>query len=209
MQFDIAGDAPRITADDQSIGGYSVGITKVGNRAVLSNLVKGMALFDVTDPTHPVLTATYPANSTAPAQLLLGLPTVIRSKIRGDRAFLAGYARGLQIVDISDPSLLARVGEARTGGYIYGVDLVADTAYLADYEGRLLEVDIRDLASPEVKRKIRMPRGEAWDVAVRDRTAYVGLGTAGLGITDLDTGQTWVLDNVLPERALATVPVPF
>lgn len=209
MEFDIAGETPRITADEQSIGGYSVGITKVGDRAVLSNLVKGMAHYDVSDPTHPVLTATFPANSTAPMQLLLGLPTVIRSRVRGDLAFLAGYARGLQIVDLSDPSLLRRVGEARTGGYIYGVDLVGDTAYLADYEGRLLEVDIRDLAEPRVRRKIHMPRGEAWDVAVRDRTAFVALGTAGIGITDLDTGETRVLDNVLPKRTLATVPVPF
>ncbi len=195
MEFDVSGE-PVLTGQDQSLGGYSVGLTRSGSRVLLSNLVKGIGLLDVADPARPRLTAIYPPPRSAAHQLAFGLPTVIRTRIRGDHAFLAAYSNGLQIVSLRDPNAIEPVGRLSTGGYVYGLDLDGDTAYLTDYEGRLIAADISDLARPSVKRVYRMPAGEAWNVAVRGRIAYVALGSAGLGVVDLDTGETRVLDHV-------------
>ncbi|WP_353738114.1 Calx-beta domain-containing protein [Microcystis sp. M038S2] len=55
---------------------------------------------------------------------------------------------GLQIIDISNPAAPTFKGNYDTSGYAYGVQIVGNYAYVADYEGGLQILDVSDFTNP-------------------------------------------------------------
>ncbi len=55
---------------------------------------------------------------------------------------------GLRVLNVADPATPTEVGSVSLGGVIWDVQVVGDFAYLTEYEGYLLVVDISDPTSP-------------------------------------------------------------
>lgn len=105
----------------------------------------------------------------------------------GDRLYISSSTEGLKVLDISNPSSPAEVGEwaptwlersgalAVSGEHVY---LVADCCLIA--------VDASDPSSPVQVDGVAFPDC-ARDVAVSDGFAYVAAGTAGIRVVDVRT----------------------
>ena len=104
--------------------------------------------------------------------------------VKGDFAYVAAGAAGLQVVDVSDPVLPVIVASLDTPGNANDVKVVGNTAFVADGSSGLQLVDVTDPSSPMSIGAVDTP-GVAQDVVVRGSLAYVADGDAGLQIIDL------------------------
>jgi len=102
---------------------WANGVDVVGNLVFVAR-EGGLMCFDVSMPNAPVLLSTYP---TDPAGFCHGVT------ISGDWAYVADYARGLHILDVSDPSSPTLVVRYDPPGYTLDVAVSGDFVYLADY----------------------------------------------------------------------------
>jgi hypothetical protein len=102
----------------------------------------------------------------------------------GDHAYIAAKDKGLHIVDISDPTKLAKVGNYDTLGEASGVAVTLQYAYVADGKAGLRIIDIRDPNAPSEVSSIDTP-GQASDVAVAGDYAFIADGTAGLRVVNV------------------------
>lgn len=150
--------------------------------AVLTQDQAGLRIFDVSDPSMPVLLG----RVSTP-----GLATDIA--VSGDRAFIAdGGAGGLQVVDISDPSSPTIIGSEDSPGLASGVAVVQDTTegianaivVLADGADGVRLYGIFGAGSPDSFGTINTD-GIANDVLIYDSTLFVADGWNGLVAYDL------------------------
>jgi hypothetical protein len=63
--------------------------------------------------------------------------SVFDVKVVGNYAYVADFANGLQVIDVSDPVHCVRVGSYDTSGYATGVAASGRYAYVADDEAGL------------------------------------------------------------------------
>jgi hypothetical protein len=117
-------------------------------------------VFDVTDPTSPVLLGTCGAASGYGVSISSGM------------AYIADPSGYLRIVDISNPSSPTLVGSCATSGEPEDVIASGTMAYVACVGGGLVIVDATDPSSP-VLRSRYLTLGAPTDVAVKDGVAYV------------------------------------
>lgn len=128
-----------------------------GDYAYISDRA-GMAVVSVADPTAPAHVSVY---STSLGEDLA---------MSGSYAYLA-YSAGVQIVDVSNPSLPGLVGLLSGTGWIRGVALNGNYAYLADYLNGFRVVDISDPSAPVALSLL--PIGYPEHVATVGAYAYV------------------------------------
>jgi hypothetical protein len=100
--------------------------------------------------------------------------------IAGDVAYLADWAFGLRIYDVSNPSAPALVGSVDTAGYPSSVAVQENRAYLGESTngGFLRVIDITDPANAEEIGFVET--SQARDVEVRGDLAYVADGSLNL-----------------------------
>jgi hypothetical protein len=104
--------------------------------------------------------------------------------VTGNHAYVAAGATGLQVVDVSNPSLPRIVGAADTPGNANDVKVVGDLAYVADGTAGLQVIDVSDPSVPVLVGSVDTP-GVAQDVVVRGNLAYLADGSGGLRIIDV------------------------
>jgi hypothetical protein len=107
----------------------------------------------------------------------------------GNYAYVADYSKGLQIIDISNPTTPTLKGNYDTSGYAFGVQVVGNYAYVADYNSGLQIIDISNPLTPTLKGNSATSVG-AYGVQVVGNYAYVADAYAGLQIIDISNPTT-------------------
>lgn len=137
----------------------------------------GMATFDVSNPTVPVLLERFDRVDEPPAFHDI--------RIAGDRAFVAAGAAGLQVYDLSEPSHPVLIATCDTPGDAWDVEIAGGLAYLADgFEGGLRIIDI---SNPEKPRLLGgcATQGGSYAVAIAGDVAYCADGIEGMSVIDV------------------------
>jgi hypothetical protein len=93
----------------------------------------------------------------------------------------------------------AIIGSVDTPSFAYGVTIVGDTAYVADYQKGLQVIDISNPASPQIIGSVDTP-GSANGVTVVGDTAYVVDWDSGLQVIDIS--------NPASPQIIGTVDTP-
>lgn len=102
--------------------------------------------------------------------------------VSGNYAYLAASARGLYIVDLTDPANPRKISHYETAGFIAEVKIVGNKVYLADNVEGLIILDISNKARPT--RIGSKAITEAKNVDVYNGYAYV-LGSIGMHTIDV------------------------
>ena len=170
--------------------GYTIDAAKAGSLAFTGDLLIGLAIYDTTDPRHATQLGRYGGIDLWHFDTLSrgGASTVIGVFADGKRAYLASYNRGLEIINVDDPTKPVREGHLAVPGYSYGVWKDGNQVCLTTYGGDLYIIDATNPAQPREKKRLSFD-GQLLDVVCEGQTAYVAAGTAGLLMVDLESGQ--------------------
>lgn len=109
--------------------------------------------------------------------------------VSGNRAYVADFSAGMEIIDVSDPSNPVLLGQYDSPGYAWGVAIAGNFAYLADEATGLIVLDVSDPSGPERIGGYNTS-GSAFSVSLVGSLAYVADGEAGLIILDVSTPAT-------------------
>lgn len=129
----------------------------------------GVRVFDVTDPTSPILVG---SESTAVSGRGLAR--------QGSVLFVADGTAGVVVLDVSDPSVPAVIGTHPATAF--EVDVVGTVLVAAGAGVSVL--DVADPANPTLLGSIDLPGNED-EVVLAGSTAYVGAGGSGLHLVDV------------------------
>jgi len=109
--------------------------------------------------------------------------------IRGNYAYVSeSDCVGLQIIDISDPSLPLFKGYYRTPGWSYGLYVSGDYAFMADGHNGLHIIDISDPELPSFRGNLDIP-GIAFGIDVVGNFAYLSGDFAGLHVINVENPE--------------------
>lgn len=124
-------------------------------------------------------------------------------RIKGNYAFVAAGAAGLQIINVSDRNAPLIGGALDTPGNANDVKVVGDTAYVADGPAGLQIIDVTNPASPVLLGTVDTP-GDAQGVAIAGTRAYVADGdSSGLQIIDISNLSAPTILGSLPQQGIA------
>ncbi|MCP5042899.1 MAG: hypothetical protein GY944_17885, partial [bacterium] len=166
------------------------------NLALLGSEEDGLRIVDVSDPTTPSEIGFFDPvecrNETPFGSELLdfAIEEVALDPIDEDIVYLSAGACGLFIVDLDvqfpivTPTVISIID---TDGWTEHLELVADTAFIADYNGGVLSFDLSDRASPvplDVVAYDNRRFGAALDLAIEGDFAYVA-SDKGLRVIDI------------------------
>jgi hypothetical protein len=97
------------------------------------------------------------------------------------------------VANVSNPSAPVLVGSLPTSGYIFGVAVAGDCAYLSEFmDGSLLVVNVSVPSTPVLVGSVDLPQS-TFGVAVAGHYAYVANGDAGFQIVDVSVPTAPVL----------------
>jgi hypothetical protein len=171
--------------------GYTIEATKAGDLAFSGDLLIGLTIYDVKDPRAATRLGHYGGPSPDdPINLIRrgGATTVPGVFVDGKRAYLAAYDRGLDVINLDDPTKPVREGHLGVAGHSYGVWKDKERICLTTYEGDLFLIDATNPAQPREQQRLSF-KGQLTDVICENQTAYVAAGTEGLVVVNFDTGQ--------------------
>ncbi|NCS55322.1 MAG: hypothetical protein GPJ23_25185 [Microcystis aeruginosa G13-05] len=145
--------APNLKGNYQIFIGDAFGVQIVGNYAyVAASWSVGLQIIDISNPAAPNFKGNYNTSGDAVAPTLKGnynTPgTAVDVQVVGNYAYVADWALGLQIIDISNPAAPNLKGNYNTSGAAADVQVVGNYAYVADYEGGLQILDVSDFTNP-------------------------------------------------------------
>ncbi len=143
--------------------------------------VNGLYIFDVSNPTQPVLKGSYDTTYYA-----------YDVYVSGKYAYIANSYSGLSIFNISNPASPTLVGSYDTAGIAYGVYVSGHYAYVADGSDGLYIIDVSNPASPTLVSSYDTA-GYAYGVYVSGKYAYVADYGDGLDIFDVSNPASPVL----------------
>ena len=153
----------------------SDGLFVSGQFAYVGEWCEGLRVIDVSNPTNPILKSTG-NESTHPERVW----------VTGSYAYVADFVNGLMIFDISNPSDPIFKGSYYEQ-HLLGVHVPPGShyAYAADYDGGALKIyDVSDPSNP-TRISTYNGAGNAKDVYVTGRYAYLCEDGAGLYIIDI------------------------
>jgi hypothetical protein len=184
----------------QDFGGRFYGVFLDANKdiAYIAQGEGGLGIYDLSDPSRPLLIGTY--NTDGSAQDV---------QVRGNYAYIADKYLGLKIIDISSPALPVLVGSIDTPGIATKLALYGDYVYMADYGRGLLAIDVSNPASPTIKHDYDTD-GRALGVTISadGNTAYVADRSALLVFDISDKGVAPVLQhNIVTERDAYSITI--
>jgi len=144
------------------------------------NVFSGLRIINLSNPSAPTQVGTLKTNPFRAQRIF----------VAGQYAYLTGdeglaNTNRLRVVDVSQPNAPQVVGSLSLAGWIMGLHVSGNYAYLADYtSGRLRVVDISNPAQPlevgSVAVFLGTPDDGAWDVFVSGNYAYVsGVARSG------------------------------
>ena len=103
----------------------------------------------------------------------------------GNYVYIADYAEGLKIIDVSDPSSPFLAGFYDTNGSSNGVYVLNNYAYVGDGSGGLKIIDVSDPTSPNQVGEYVSSGNYSYYVYVEGDYAYIANGSIGLEIVDI------------------------
>ncbi|MBN1756027.1 hypothetical protein JW877_07420 [bacterium] len=117
-------------------------------------------------------------------------------------AFLACGQVGVLLVDLSDLSRTAIIGEADTPGEAQKLVLKDHYCYVADGYKGLAVVDFSNPSSPQLVNSLDPGIGYAQGIAVNDHYLYLAAGSGGLYIFNIaDPGQPLLIGQIVTTYA--------
>ncbi|GAB5494993.1 MAG: hypothetical protein Phyf2KO_00730 [Phycisphaerales bacterium] len=140
-----------------------------------------------------------PCNAPRVVDIYNGGTNALEIQIRGDVGFVT-LARGLSIIDVSDPSNIAEIGIFHTTSELRDSFVEGNHAYLAAMHDGLLVIDISDLSNPVLVGSIQTV-GVAMGVEVTHGDAFV---TSITNSTRSRPGGFEVYDVSIPENPTFT-----
>ncbi len=168
-----------------------------GARAFVLTDYEGLFVFDVSTPSNPELLSTF--------ETYMG-----GQDLFGDgwnyKLYAAVEENGFEIIDISNPNQLQRLGRKETGGRAMGIYVQDNIAYVADYFNKIRLYDIGEPASINYIGYYSTP-GLTYDIVVYDTLAIVADGTAGVEFIDL-TEQRYPYPGVVDGTAYSVFYCP-
>jgi hypothetical protein len=105
-------------------------------------------------------------------------------EIVDDLAYVADYAAGLQIVDVSNPEEAERLSWCNIPCVAHSLDIVGIYTYVAAGDSGLFIVNVADTFFPVIAGHCACP-GYSYDVVVSGEYAYVACGEYGLQVIDI------------------------
>ncbi len=104
--------------------------------------------------------------------------------VLGTTAYIVDHSKGLQIIDVSNPTSPQIIGSVDTPGFAVEVTVVGTNAYVADSLSGLQVIDVTNPSSPQIIGSVDTPSW-AYGVTVVGTTAYVADGSSGLQVVDV------------------------
>jgi hypothetical protein len=144
-----------------------------GGYVYATDVLWGLQIIDVHDPTHPSR-----VGQAAIADDANGIA------IAGTLAYVAAASAGLQIYDVSVPSAPVRLGGVPTSD-AFAVAVRGPRAYVADRTDGLVVINVSDPAAPQVTRVVAVPGGRPVDVALSGAFAFVAALDAGVAVISI------------------------
>jgi hypothetical protein len=165
--------------------GYAYDIRALDTTTVVVANHAKFSVFDVTDPSFPIL--------------LYEPHAMVRAvAVRDSTAFLACEQLGLNTMTVTKHAEPVTLGAVRTLGEARDVALEGRYAYIADGRNGLTVVDIGDPANPQVVANCPIPgKGYANKVAVHDSLVLVADEVAGVAIIDITNPVAPLLRSVI------------
>jgi hypothetical protein len=149
------------------------GIDVYGNFAYIAESNAGLTIYDISNPSSPVLVGQRMLPSSAKDV-----------KVIGNLAYVAAEYAGLRIIDISNPTNPVEIGFFDSPGRSFDVEVRDTIAYLADYTGGFFCIDISNPTNPIVLNEY--PAGDAViDIDLKDTLAYYTDGYAGIKVLNI------------------------
>ncbi|MGE3313170.1 MAG: hypothetical protein AB7O66_24660 [Limisphaerales bacterium] len=99
-------------------------------------------------------------------------------------AYVSAYTRGLEILDVSDPSHPMRLGGYDSPDWAYDAEVKGGFAYLADYRAGMHVLDVTDSRAPVLRGGYATP-GWAGDIQIVGDRAFIADRNGGLRILDI------------------------
>lgn len=138
-------------------------------------------VYDVSTASTPVELGRYTA--TSPNQHIV---------VSGGYAYIAGYSKGLRILDVADPANMDLISETGVGYNVRAIEKVGDIIYLGGDDSGLLYLDVSDPFVPVPLAELALPAGTGgetapYDLFVWNDFLFIADGDAGVhvvGITD-------------------------
>jgi len=173
-------DAPTVLGGSGPILGSTYDVRYIGDRVYVAS-ISGLAIFDVSDPSHPTQLVFYNTitNNNANAEAV---------DVDGNYAYLAVGVAGLLILDISVPTAPHVIASIDTPGSTSGVQVVGSKAYLADQDGGLQVVDLQTPDQPRLAGALDTA-GYVCRLSVVGSLAYLADSSGGLVIADISQAQ--------------------
>jgi hypothetical protein len=104
--------------------------------------------------------------------------------VYGHYVYMADFASGLRVIDVSDPTHPQEVGFCTTPDFAYAVTVAGNLAYVADLNSGLRVINISDPTHPQEVGFCATPR-QAVAVAVWGNYAYVAAEDSGLRVINI------------------------
>lgn len=155
-------------------GGYYRNLKVHGERAYVADSKRGLVVLDISGES-PV-TAWVQTNGTAG-----GL------HLKDDIVYVAAFAKGLQIFDISNPDLPVLIGSLETPGDAWDVWAQNGLAYIADFQAGMTVIDISIPTNPRYLGTTTWSDGDQIAEIIRgERNAvYIAAGHRGMITIDI------------------------
>lgn len=146
----------------------------LGNLACAGGRADLLTIMDITTPAAPIALSVHGLRG----QSYEG------ATMRGSYIYACRHADGLEVVDISNPALPFTAGSVLGLTNSWDIELLGNTAYIADGMGGLAVVDITNPTAPVLITTVATS-GAAVDVTLNNSVLVVCTGSAGLDIFDL------------------------
>jgi hypothetical protein len=144
-----------------------------GDLAYLSHQNSGFSVVDISDPDGIVEVASAETTFTVHA-----LP-------HGDYIYLADYAEGIKVYELTADQELNQVGAAAALGIDFSLLIHDDYLYAANYGEGLVVYDISDPTTPILVENNEAFLIGAGSLAIHDNTLFVAASSVGIGVFDL------------------------
>ena len=149
------------------------GIDVSGNFAYIAESNSGLSIYNVSNPSFPILVG----------QRIL--PSSAKDvKVIGNLAYVAAEYAGLRIIDISNPSNPVEIGFFDSPGRSYDVEVRDTIAYLADTDGGFLCIDISNPSNP-IFISGYLAEDVVVDIELKDNLAFYTDGYSGIKILNI------------------------
>ncbi len=150
---------------------------------------KYFLIYDVSNSASPVEIGRYSASS--PNQHIV---------VADNYAYIAGYNKGLRVLDISNPASLALMSETPVGFNVRAIEKVGNIIFLGGADSGLLYLDISNLEKPELLGELDFPAGAGGETAPYDLLAwkeflFVADGDAGVHVVGISNPNSPVLGS--------------